>query len=176
VHLAISIIVIYSVWRWGDWRNWQKYHTTMLYFALGNMTYQFLTANYFLWRLGADPITNYTATEMLYTFIVFPGTALLFLSGFPNSLRLGIRRIVIWIGIYIGFEFVLMKMGLMEYQFGWNLLWSALFNCTMFPMLLLFHRKPLIAYVISIGMALFWICLFDVPVHLPIEQRTIFGP
>ena len=52
---------------------------TMMYFALGNLLYNFLTASYFLWRLDADFFSNHTLTEMLYTFIVFPGTALLYL-------------------------------------------------------------------------------------------------
>ncbi len=83
MHVATAIIVIIAVFIWGDWRNWQKYHTTMLYYAIGNLTYNFLTANYFLWRFNADFIPNHSLTEMLYTFIVFPGTILIFLKNFP---------------------------------------------------------------------------------------------
>ncbi|WP_246050129.1 CBO0543 family protein [Aquibacillus sediminis] len=85
MHVGITILIIIAVWRKGDWRNWEKYHTVMLYFALGNLTYNFLTASYFLWRMDADFISNHTLTEMLYTFIVFPGTALLFIGNFPTG-------------------------------------------------------------------------------------------
>jgi hypothetical protein len=54
MHLALAFITLLSVWKWGDWRNWEKYHSTMMYFALGNVLYNFLCANHFLWKLKPD--------------------------------------------------------------------------------------------------------------------------
>ncbi|MRG87119.1 CBO0543 family protein [Salinibacillus xinjiangensis] len=171
MHVATTLYVVFAVWRWGDWRNWEKYHTTMLYFALGNLLYNFLTAHYFLWRLDADFLSNHTLTEMLYTFIVFPGTALLFLCNMPEEKRRRNVHIVKWIFIYALWEafFVLTKS--IEYQYGWGYWWSVGFDTFMFPMLLLHYKKPLIAYLLSIPIGIFFIWWFNVPVHLPIEQR-----
>ncbi|MFE8699575.1 CBO0543 family protein [Cytobacillus sp. FJAT-54145] len=171
MHVALSIFVIFAVWRWGDWRNWQKYHTTMLYFALGNLTYNFLTASYFLWRFNSDFLSNHTLTEMLYTFIVFPGTALLFLSNYPTTKKEQLKHYIRWVAIYVLVELVFIFTNHIHYNYGWHLGWSAAFDVIMFPILYLFYKKPIIAYLISIPIAVFFLWWFKVPVHLPVEQR-----
>ncbi|MCT2535756.1 hypothetical protein NC661_07490 [Aquibacillus koreensis] len=171
MHVVITLFVIFSVWRWGDWRNWKKYHTVMLYFAIGNLTYNFLTASYFLWRLDSDFLSNHTLTEMLYTFIVFPGCALLFVGNYPTGKVKVLRHYVWWITIFVAIEWIMSLTSHIDYQYGWSLAWSAGFDIFMFPMLWLFYKRPLIAYIISVPIAFFFIWYFDVPVHLPVEQR-----
>jgi hypothetical protein len=173
MHVFLSIVTIYIVWKWGDWRNWQKYHTVMLYFALGNLLYNFLTANYFLWRLNADVISNHTLTEMFYTFIIFPGTGLLFIGNYPEnkSFQRVLRHYIWYIGVYVAVEWIFMKTNHIHYQYGWTLGWSAFFDCFMFPMLRLFYKRPLVAYLISLLIGVFFIWWFKVPVHIPVEQR-----
>jgi hypothetical protein len=171
MHVATGLIVLIAVWKWGDWRNWKKYHTTMLYFALGNLLYNFLTASYFLWRLDADFLSNHTLTELIYTFIVFPGTALLFLCNMPKVRKSKIRHIITWILIYALWEALFVLTKSIEYQYGWGYWWSVSFDAFMFPMLLLHYKKPLIAYLLSIPIGIFFIWWFHVPVHLPVEMR-----
>lgn len=171
MHVLITIIMIISVWLRGDWRNWEKYHAVMLYFALGNLAYNFLTANYFLWRLDADYLSNHTLTEMLYTFIVFPGTALLFIGNFPKEKTKIVRHYIFWVVIYAGIEWIMTITQHIEYQYGWSWAWSAAFDVVMFPMLWLFYKKPLLTYIISFPIAIFLIWLFDVPVNIPVEDR-----
>jgi hypothetical protein len=173
MHITIAIVCIIAVWRRGVWRQWKKYHTTMMYFALGNLLYNFLTANHFLWRFNSEPLANHSMVEMLYTFIIFPATALLFLAKYPEGK--GYKRItlhiLVWVAIYGGFEYIYVLTERIEYQYGWTLGWSIFFDFTMFPMLRLFHKHPIIAYIISFFMAIFWVHLFDVPVEVPVEDR-----
>ncbi|WP_102346614.1 CBO0543 family protein [Bacillus sp. Marseille-P3661] len=173
MHLLLSIIMIVIVWKAGNWRNWQKYHTVMLYFALGNLLYNFLTANHFLWRLDADFISTHTLTEMLYTFIVFPATALLFIGNYPEDKGIGrvFLHYVWYIGWYAGIEWIFVKTGHIEYQYGWSYSWSVFFDCFMFPMLRLFYKKPLIAYMVTLLIVVFFIWWFEIPVHIPVEER-----
>lgn len=171
MHVALSIFVIFAVWRWGDWRNWEKYHTTMLYFGLGNLTYNFLTANHFLWRFNSDILSNHTLVEVLYTFIVFPGTALLFLCNYPNERKAVFLHYVKWVTIYVGVELLFIFTNHIHYQYGWHLGWSAAFDCLMFPILRLFSKRPLLTYMISIPIAVFFLWWFKVPVHIPVEHR-----
>ncbi|MDL4840443.1 CBO0543 family protein [Aquibacillus rhizosphaerae] len=171
MHIGLALLMILSVWLRGDWRNWQKYHTVMLYYAIGNLTYNFLTANYFLWRMDGDFISNHTLTEMIYTFIIFPGTALLFICNYPSDLRKIIKHYLFWIGLYVGVEAFMTITGHIDYQYGWNLVWSAAFDCIMFPMMRLFYKRPLLAYFISIFIAIFFLWYYKVPVHLPVEER-----
>lgn len=168
--LAAATIII-LVWR-GDWRDWRKYHPTMLYFALGNLLYNFLTANHFLWRLDADFLSNHTLTEMLYTFCVFPITALIFLTHYPTTdAKAKLIHYLRWIFLYVGMEYIFWMFGRIQYQYGWNLMWSAIFDITMFPMLRLHSRKPMLAYAISLVMCVAWIWMFNVPVNVPVEDR-----
>lgn len=127
MHIAITIFIIFAVWRWGDWRNWEKYHTVMLFFALGNMLYNFLTAGHFLWRLESITFPNHTTTEMLYTIFVFPGTALLFICNYPKGRMKIFLHYVYWIVLYVGVEAVITFTGHIKYQYGWNLLGEGQF-------------------------------------------------
>jgi hypothetical protein len=171
MHIVLAILMIAAVWVRGDWRNWEKYHTVMLYFAVGNLTYNFLTANHFLWRLDSDIISNHTLTEMLYTFIIFPGTSLLFICNYPTKRLRVIIHYLYWIILYVGVEWIMTKTGHIDYQYGWSLLWSAGFDILMFPMIRLFYKKPLVAYLLSVPIAIFFLWYFNIPVHVPIEKR-----
>jgi hypothetical protein len=171
MHVGISLFIIFAVWRFGDWRNWEKYHSVMLYFALGNLIYNFLTAGHFLWRLDADFISNHTLTEMLYTLIVFPATSLLFICNYPKGKMKVFLHYVYWISMYAGVELVMTLTGHIEYKYGWSLVWSVGFDCLMFPMLRLYYKRPLIAYLLSVPIGIFFLWYFDIPVHLPVEER-----
>ncbi|MBD8068149.1 CBO0543 family protein [Bacillus sp. PS06] len=167
MHILLALVMIVIVWKTGLWRKWEKYHTVMLYFAFGNLLYNFLTANHFLWRLNSDILSNHTLTE----FIIFPSTAMLFIGNFPEGKGKVIRHYLWYIGWYIAVEVVFLKAGYIEYQYGWNFWWSVFFDCFMFPMLRLFYKRPLIAYVISIFIGFFFLWWFKVPVHIPVEER-----
>ncbi|UJF31231.1 CBO0543 family protein [Paenibacillus hexagrammi] len=172
MHFALALLVAIIVWRKGVWREWSKYHTTMMFFAVGNVTYNFLTANYFLWKMKPDFFPNHSITEMIYSFITFPSTALLFLSAYPESDTFkAVIHHVKWILIYVLIEWFFTTNDRMIYQHGWNLWWSAAFDVTMFPILRLHHKRPILTYGISVVLCVFWIWMFDVPVNVPIEQR-----
>lgn len=171
MHVATALFVIFAVWRWGDWRNWEKYHTTMLFYALGNMTYNYITAHYYLWRFSSDVLSNHSLSEMLYTFIVFPGTIILFLGNYPQQTKQKWLHYVKWILIYGVWELFFVITGRIEYQYGWNLGWSVAFLVVMFPLFALHSKKPLLAYFLATVLGVTCILIFDVPVHLPVEDR-----
>lgn len=171
MHVLTAIISIVAVFIWGDWRNWKKYHATLLFFALGNFTYNFLTSNYFLWRLDASFLSNHSLTELLYTFIIFPATGFLFLDNYPNGVKKQILHTLQWIFIYGVWEFVFNLTGDIEYQHGWTFWWSIAVLFVMFPMLKLHVKHPLFSYVLFAVTAGVLLWLFNVPVHLPVEER-----
>ncbi|RKL67436.1 hypothetical protein CR203_08755 [Salipaludibacillus neizhouensis] len=171
MHILTAIISIIAAYGWGDWRNWKKYHASLLFFALGNMIYNFYTANYFLWRMDADPFSNHSVTETIYTFIVFPATGLLFLSNFPKTMIKQILHTLQWIAIYGIWEYIFTLTGHIDYQYGWTLGWSIVFLFVMFPLLKLHETRPLLTYVLSGFVAIFVLWWFKVPIHLPVEER-----
>lgn len=174
MHILLTIISILAVWARKDYRNWKMYYSTMQYIAIGNLTYNFLCASHWLWRLSPDLTNfNHSLLEMAYTFIVLPFTALMFLSSFPEGRGFWriLRHYLFWIVVYVGFEYILQKEGAILYKYGWSLGWSAFFDCIMFPFLRLHSKKPLLTLMLSVPMTIFWLWLFDVPIHIPIEDR-----
>ncbi|QYR22024.1 hypothetical protein KZ483_03065 [Paenibacillus sp. sptzw28] len=171
MHVALAIISLLAAWKWGDWRNWKRYHPAMMYFAMGNLMYHFLCANHYLWRFKPDVLSGHTITEIIYTFVTFPAVALIFLSRYPRAFKKQLFHILQWIVLFAAAEWLLYISDRINYDNGWMFLWSLLFDITMFPMLRLFYQKELVAYSISIGLAIMWIWLFNVPVHVPIELR-----
>ncbi|HEX9062127.1 MAG TPA: CBO0543 family protein [Clostridia bacterium] len=143
--IIIILIVIFLAWKYSDWRNWQKYQPTMLLFSLGNMLYNFVYHDRYLWKMNPD-VTCHHTMEVILTVTVFPLTALLFLSGFPADLKKKLIRISRYILIYIAAEYILLKLGRIEYHYGWNIWWSLGWDCMMFPVLAIHHRKPLLAF------------------------------
>jgi hypothetical protein len=171
MHVFTAIISIIAAWRWGDWRNWKKYHSTMLFVVVGNLTYNFICANHFLWRLIPEFFSNHTIAELGYTFIVFPANALLFLSNYPDNTLKKTLYYIKWIFIYIIVEYLFLINNGIIHDYGWNIWWSLAFISIMFPLLRLHYTKPLLAYLFAIAMGSFIIFYFDVPVEIPMEFR-----
>ncbi|MGE5415559.1 MAG: hypothetical protein ACM3UZ_02110, partial [Acidobacteriota bacterium] len=59
----------------------------------------------------------------------------------------------LWVGLGTALEFILIKTGFFVHLHGWNLWWSALFYCIMFPLLQLHYSKPLLVWPISFVLA-----------------------
>ncbi|HUC93784.1 MAG TPA: CBO0543 family protein [Paenibacillus sp.] len=173
MHLTVALITVLAVWIRRDWRDWTRYHTTLLYIAFGNAMYNFICANYLLWELHPDFFPDHAVTEFVYTLITFPGCALMYLSRYPEGAGVmrQIRHILSWVLIFAGVELFFALTGRICYQYGWNLGWSVLFDSVMFPMLLLHHRRPLAAYLLSVPIAAVLIWYFKVPIDIPIEDR-----
>lgn len=162
MHITITIWALLAALRWGDWKHLYEYHTTMLYMSTMNLLYFFLTFQYPLWEVQAHLIPSYTIVSLLYTFIVFPCTVILFLSNYPTTSIKKWIHIGKWIAIYIGIEWIGGLFGLIIYHHGWNLSWSLIFLCIMFPMLRLHHRRPYTAYLVSIFIIISLMLIFNV--------------
>ncbi|UFJ39721.1 hypothetical protein LOK74_16900 [Brevibacillus humidisoli] len=165
MHFLIAGWIVFAAWKWGDWADWRRYHATMLYIALGNLMYHMLTKDHWLWKLQPDLLPTHVITEVIYTLIIFPLSAFLFLSNDPPDRKGKILHTVKWIIIYVGLEFIGMLTGRVLYQLGWNLFWSAVFNCIMFPMLRLHYHNPVLAYPLSFVIAVALLILFDIPLQ-----------
>ncbi|HHV64126.1 MAG TPA: hypothetical protein GXX46_03500 [Peptococcaceae bacterium] len=162
--MAVDIFIIFAVWRWADWRNWRKYHATILFAGAMSLLYNVmtLTHNYFLWKLNPTFFT-YTAEEIIHCFVFLPGTALLFLSRWPKKLSQQIKYLFKFIFIYFLVEVVFHYFGVIEYFHGWNALFSLFFYCIMFPGLLLHHKKPGLAYPLFILTLVLGVWFFKIP-------------
>ncbi|WP_221564497.1 CBO0543 family protein [Alkalihalobacillus sp. TS-13] len=174
MHLSLTVLAVYTAWKWGDWRNWRKYHATMLYMTSMSLLYFFYCSGHLLWRIVPDFRIPYAVTESLYFFIIYPATVLLYLTEYPVGLSKKVLYNLKWIGIYIGFEFLANLFNKITYFNKWNLLYSLLFVCVMFPMLRLHYLKPLVAYLVSLVIIAVLLMYFNVPIKLTSRGLSIW--
>lgn len=161
MHVAIVAWVLFSVWRWGDWKHWREYHATMLYISLCDILYYYFVETEHLWHYKGDSFISYRAADLLHAFITLPGAALLFLSNFPASLPKQILHVLKWTAIFVSVEWIAGLAGMISYKHDWSLMWSIPFNLVMFPMLRIHHQKPLLAYALSAMIILLLLNIFD---------------
>jgi len=164
MNLAIDIFIIYAVWRWADWKNWRKYHASMIFAGAMNLLYHVLslTHYYFLWKMVPSFFT-FTTEEIIHTFILLPGTTLIFLSRWPKNISKQLKYFIKWILIFVLGEYALNNFGGIEYYNGWNIGLSFLFCCVMFPGILIHFKKPGLAYPLFIIITFLGIWIFRIP-------------
>lgn len=139
-------------------------HSTILFMIAGNLLHLFFSNDYMVWYFVPDTPIYPAHTELIYTFIIFPASVLLFFHGYPKTgWGKQIVYLVWWVIIYSAVEWVLSETGRIIYDHGWSWLWSTLFDCMMFPMLLLHQRNPLLAYGMSILIVVALVYGFRVP-------------
>jgi hypothetical protein len=165
MHIIGQFLWILAAWRWADWRNWKNYHSTILYMIVFSLLYDVLTYNHSLWIFSDFFLPTHTLNSLAVTFVGFSCSVLIFLSRFPEKSKINqIKYISLWIALYIGIEYFFVVIGLFNYYNGWNIWWSVLLDVTLFPMLLLHYKKPLVAYLISIPILIFYFLVFDIPI------------
>ncbi|MGM0827674.1 MAG: CBO0543 family protein [Bacillota bacterium] len=160
-----SVLWILVAWRWGDWRNWKKYQSTILFFILLDLLYNFLTYNYTLWQYEPTAIIpNHTFNNMIVMFIIYPCLVLLYLGRYPTG---GVKQ-GIWIISFTTFlsivEFINYKAGLITFHSGWNIKWSIMFYLYSLPILRLHNKKPLLAFGISVLITVGLLWILKVPI------------
>lgn len=57
VNVLYASVWIFAMWKWGDWKNWQKYYPTILLFIIGDFIYLYLLSDlYPMWRYNPPEI------------------------------------------------------------------------------------------------------------------------
>lgn len=164
MHLLINFLTLVSVWIWGNWKEWKKYHPTMIFICFINMLYSFISFDYHLWYLSSGNLLSYKLIEILNTSIFLPGTALIFLSRYPQSLKKQIIYLLKWIVLYLIIEQSLVLTKSITYQNNWSFGWSIVFDIILFPSLYLHYRNPVVAYIEFFIVTLLGVIYFHIPV------------
>jgi hypothetical protein len=167
---VVGFVAMICSWKWGDWKNWTKYLSTIQYFIIGDLLYNLFSINFHLWSYPNPPnlLPNHLMNNLLYMLMIYPSTSIIFLYRFPkNNYIKQFLYILIWIGFWIVFEIIMVWQGLCVYTNGWTFGWSVFFICIMVPMLILHHKRPLWAYVLSVPVIVFLLLWFKVPIFTP---------
>jgi hypothetical protein len=163
MHVAITILTILASFKWGNWKRWREYHPGMLFIATGGLLYEYIVKENTLWKFHPDLLYGHGMTVLVYALITMPVSILLFLSHFPKRWFQRLTYILIWSGIYIAVEWILLTFERISYQNGWKFWYSFLFDLVMFSVIALHHYYPCRAYVISIFIITFLIFYFQIP-------------
>lgn len=161
-YLILTVVSFLLAWRWGDWTNWKTYYPTVLFVVLANLIACLLTYNYPLWRLES-PLLKTSGSDLIFSLAVFPPAILLFLCRFPDNLPKQIIHIMGWAASFVILEWIAYRTGFMSYQHGWNLWWSAAFDCIMFPIIWLHFKSPGMAWAVSWVVAILILSHFQIP-------------
>lgn len=148
VRLVLASIFIFGAYKWGDWKNWNKYYATMLFFGMGDLIYHLVFYDKPLWKFQTDFLVD-SLNELFVIFTIFFSTTLIYLSNFPKRFMHRIMYISLWVLIYMGIECFTTRIGMHINYNGWNIWWSLLHNAIQFPLLYIHHKKPILAWNIS---------------------------
>jgi hypothetical protein len=164
LHVLIILFIFGSSLYWGDWRRWRNFLPTIYYFSLCNLLYQYISYSLdkTLWELK-QPLINLFFTDMLYTFIAYPAFVIWFLSNerADASIKRKLLRYGRWVAISLLIEYAFIKLSYIELMNGWNLGWEVFFYSTMYPLVALHHRRPLLTIIFSFTMVIFYLYMFD---------------
>jgi len=161
--VCIVIGFLLATWRWGDWKNWEKYYATALFTMIANLGVCFITYHHILWNYNPDAlIKTHTTVELINSFILLPATTFIYLSKFPSNDKVyQYGYIIIWVSIFSGLEFIDQTLGGISYKNGWSWLASSIFDCAIFPILRLHYLRPLWAWIITFLLTVVILVLFD---------------
>ncbi|WLD93674.1 CBO0543 family protein [Alkalihalobacillus sp. AL-G] len=169
--MNILLFIVYGLigLKFGKWKNFNVFYPTLLFFIIGDLLYQFLLFEHTMWMFHPVGLIdkwfhlNHTLIVLGKMMIQYPVTIAIFLAQMPSDNTNKLLWVGLWSGIYAVFEGVAQLSGILTYHRGWHYGWDLIFNVIIFSMLLLHHKKPLIAWFLCIPiiLGLWWI--FDVP-------------
>ena len=173
MHLFVGPIFILLSIRWGKWKNWKEYYSTIQFFIIGDLLYNFLLARYPMWefhpfKYEKSILPNHTLISLFSMLTFYPSTVVLYLSNYPEqrSIMIKIIYILSFSFIYIFIEFFDLNIfKSIHYYHSWNFCWSIVFDIGMFSMLILHQKKPGIALLISLIIAISLFFVFNVPIR-----------
>ncbi|NOV90727.1 hypothetical protein BJV85_003884 [Clostridium acetobutylicum] len=106
IDIIVGAAAVLICWRFGEWSKWSEYYSTILFFILGDMAYNFSFYNHPLWMYGGNLI-NHTFTDIFIAITLFPTTIILYNTFYPNKVGKKIIYVLLCSGIYSLIEFIL---------------------------------------------------------------------
>ncbi|MBB5171955.1 CBO0543 family protein [Texcoconibacillus texcoconensis] len=162
-HLALILsLLLLNILR-GSWRDIPKYYKNLTYVIFVNILYYLVCRRHLLWEFPSLGV-NRLVLRVAYVIFVTPSIVLAFLSKFPKSPFRQILYISKWVIVSSMIEYFLHKRKLIQYKHGWNIYWSGLVYLKMFVYSSIFHKKPLIVWLLTFCSLIYFIVTFQIPV------------
>lgn len=161
MHIIANLLLLAAGCKWGDWRHWREYYPTILFFMTGDLLYGLLVNTKPMWLFHDLILPNHTTISLLSMTVGYSATVLIYLGRFPEGWKKRFIWFLFWVGLYAVEEFINSKLGFITYHNGWNFGWSFLFTCIIFLILPIHHKRPLIAWFLSIIVIITLLNVFD---------------
>lgn len=161
MQIIYPIVFLLIALKFGKWKNWKQYYPTLLFMVVGNLLYSFLFKDYPLWRFEhtfeKDVLPTRMSIDLLKTFTSFPILAFIYLSLLPEegTFRTYIKHLLTWTVLFFVIEWISEKFGMITYHHGWSMWWSLGFDFSMFTLLAIHYKRPILALILSAIFILF---------------------
>jgi hypothetical protein len=160
--ITIAIIFIFLCYKWGDWKNWKLYYSTIIYSFVGVLTENIIRDEKKLWVIHGS-FWNDTTTDYFISCFIFPCIIILFLSNYPKGIIRQIRYLLVFQLCLSSLEYIAyINKGIFYYN-GWSFIWSVFLYIGMFPLFRLHYKHPLLGWLVLftlIGGGMFY---FNIP-------------
>ncbi|WP_431308862.1 CBO0543 family protein [Halalkalibacter flavus] len=167
VILCILLLNIYL----KTWKDIPKYYNNLAYTAFINALYNYIFKRHYLWEFLPDKWSWKNLTQ-IHTLIISPLLVLLYLHTLPREIFNKIIHLILWVFCLVIGEHFIVKKRLLVYKYGWNVLWSGLIYIQMFVFNYLYNKRPLIVWIFSALVTIFYMVKFK----LPLTRRFLKGP
>jgi hypothetical protein len=149
--LLFTVIYLLIAIPMTEWTKWKKYYTTIQYYVICDLLYNFLFYDHTLWeyRSVETEWLNHTIIDLIFTFLIIPVAIYFYLSFLPEGKKMYVY-ITGWVILFEIIEFFFHQKGLFLYHNGWNAMWSFLFNIVLFTMLRLHYRSNVKAIILTV--------------------------
>lgn len=82
--IMIALLWVLATIKWGRWKEWKTYYSTMLFFIAGDFIHAYVSAVKPLWRFSGDPFFGEVTEHLISSLVIFPCTVLLLFSFYPE--------------------------------------------------------------------------------------------
>ena len=162
MYILMNVFYLIIGYIWGDWRNWKEYYPTILFFIMGDFLYNFLLYKKSMWIFHDVILPNHTMITLLAMVVSYTATVLIYVGRYPEGWKKRLFWFLLWSGVFLAIEYVNSKLGFITYHNGWNMWWSVIFTGIIFIILPIHHKKPLLAWALSIVIILSLLTIFEV--------------
>ncbi|WP_367179373.1 CBO0543 family protein [uncultured Clostridium sp.] len=145
--IFLSVVSIAICYKLGDWRNWRKYYSTILFFILTSVIFSILTYNHPLWSYK-PVIINHTFTDLFVCITIYSSTIMMFIPHLPRKTTKKIIHVSFYVAVYSIAESIAIKFGYFNHFNGWNIWYTLIFDYIMFLVLILHYKKPIYACIL----------------------------
>lgn len=146
---SMTILSVALCYKKGDWKHWEQYYPTILFYIIISINESILTNRTVLWQFYGSSALDQIA-DYLLEFVTFPCIIILFLSNYPENKTRQMIYVTLYILILSLSEYGFYITNEIKYYNDWNLLWSILLYMAAFPLLILHYKKPLLAWMVVI--------------------------